>query len=115
MHLFQHLEVGGQRLDKDGFFIADGIGHDVQISRGEHQVIGKGSVAVDNPKRGAMGTMSRHATLAIRAVKTMAGGGDFANDALANQGRESSRSWAFMHSFNDADKFMTYYALEGHV
>src|SRR3989442_13732 len=106
MHLFQHLEVSGQRLAKDGLFIPDCIRDDVQNSPGEYHVIGKCSVAVDNTKRGAMGTMGRHATLAIRAVKTMARRVDFANDALANQRRERTCPGALVHGLDDTDKFM---------
>src|SRR5712691_2588855 len=87
----------------------------MQILDWQHQVVGECSVAVDDAKCSTLRAMSRHATLAIRAVKTMAGRIYFANDTLANQVGERSCSGAFMHGFGDAYKFVSWHALESHI
>src|SRR5947209_3605390 len=115
MYLLQDLKVRCQWLHKNSFFITHVVRHKVQISRGEHKVIGKCSVTVDNTQRGALRAMSRHATLAIRAVKTMASRIYFANDTLANQVGERSCSGAFVDGFDDTNKFMAQNAPKTHI
>src|SRR6266568_1315492 len=73
------------------------------------------SVTIDNAERCAIWAMSRHTSLAIPAIGTVTGSVNFANNALANQGRGRSCSRAFMHRFDNTHKFMTQHALEGHV
>src|SRR6266568_4627301 len=59
--------------------------------------------------------MGGHAALAGRAVRTMTGGVDLANDTFADQAGERSCSWAALHCFDDAHEFMAQHALEGHI
>src|SRR5947209_1456345 len=73
------------------------------------------SVTIDNAERCAIWAMSRHTSLAIPAIGTVTGSVNFANNALANQGRGRSCSRAFMHRFDNTYKFMPQDTLEGQV
>src|SRR2546428_12524028 len=90
MDLLKNLEVSRQWLYKDGFFVADAVRHYIQIFDGKREVLGEGSVAVDNPERGAIGAMGGHILPARETVRAMTGGVNFANDTLADQG---TRGW----------------------
>src|SRR5581483_3031000 len=87
----------------------------MQVGDRQGQIFGEGSIAIDNTQRGTVWAMGGHATLTIETIWTRTGGVDFAYDALAHQGERCTGTRAFMHSFNDANKFMPQDALEGHI
>src|SRR6266436_5270240 len=85
MHLLEDLKVGGQGFYEDRLFIADILRHKMEVLNGQHQIVSKGSVAVNNPKRAAIWAMGEHTTLAISAIWAVAGSVNLTNDTLPDK------------------------------
>ena len=115
MHLFQHLKIGGEWFDENGFFVADVVGDEMEICDGEGQEVGECSVAVDDTEGGAIRAVGGHVALAIEAGGLMAGGVNVADDALAEQVLVLFLGNVAVDCFDDADKFVAENAMEIHI
>src|SRR5579875_991325 len=115
MNLLEHLEVSGQRLDKDRLLIAHALRYQVQVPGWQRQVLSERSVTIDDAQCAAVGAMCRHVLLAIKTISTVAGGIDFANHALADQGGERGGTGAFVHRLDHTNKFMPQHTPKAHI
>src|SRR5260221_1345753 len=106
MHLLEDLKVGCQGFYEDRLFIADILRNKMEVLNGQHQVIGKGSVAVDNAERTALGAMGRHTTLAISAIWAVAGSVNLTNDTLPDKVSILFLSYIAMDFFYHTHKLM---------
>ena len=88
VHLVQNFARSSQRLDENGLLVCDRIGDAVKIFERQRQVLGEGTVVVDDAEDGAPGTVGFEPTPAEFADRTITVGGardvDFAGDAVAD-------------------------------
>ncbi len=61
---------------------------------------------VNNPKRGAIGTMNRNAVLTIIAIETMASGVNFTNNTLPDEVSVLFLGYIAVHCFHGTHKLM---------
>src|SRR5579875_2526892 len=115
MHLFQYLEIGGQRFNKNSFFITHSIWHRMHIFDRKHQVVGKGTIAIANAERCTVGAVRQETLLAIPTIWTTASCVDLANDTLPQKVVIPLAGLFSKNVFNDADKFMSQDAGEAQV
>ena len=81
MDAIRDLARSGERFGKDGFSVADHIGHTVQVARRQREEFRQCTIAIDDAKRRAVGTVG-HVAAQTRGAGTVVRV-DLADDACS--------------------------------
>src|SRR5690349_12914152 len=87
----------------------------MQILDGEREIFGEGTVAVDDAQCCAIGAMCGHATLAIPAIRLVAGSVNVTYYTFSGQMSIAFPGVIAVDFFYDTNKFMAEYPLKAHI